>query len=151
MGNGKLSCWEGKTDMFLQEEQRTPTTKITQWSLAPSLAQTLRKQRWALWWRALSFGFDFTFYLGKIVIKLILTNSNKPVSIVILPAAKFPSSTWFTDILSLYGHLKNLLKIKSSSTKVKAGLRLLCMVIDSRTHFTRRLMSILYWLYFQTV
>ena len=27
MGTGKLSCWEGKTDSFVQEEKRTPTTK----------------------------------------------------------------------------------------------------------------------------
>ena len=27
MGTGKLSCWEGKTDLFVQEEKRTPTTK----------------------------------------------------------------------------------------------------------------------------
>ena len=26
MGAGKLSCWEGKTDSFVQEEQRTPAT-----------------------------------------------------------------------------------------------------------------------------
>ena len=27
MGTAKLSCWEGKTDSFVQEEKRTPTTK----------------------------------------------------------------------------------------------------------------------------
>ena len=27
MGAGMLSCWKGKTDSFMQEEQHTPTTK----------------------------------------------------------------------------------------------------------------------------
>ena len=27
MGTSMLSCWEGKTDLFMQEEQRTLTTK----------------------------------------------------------------------------------------------------------------------------
>ena len=29
MGTGKLSCWEGKTDSFVQEEYRTPQKQKT--------------------------------------------------------------------------------------------------------------------------
>ena len=55
-----LTCWEGKTDSFVQKEKRTPQQNITQWSLAYT---KLRKEQWALRPRALSFGFDFTFAL----------------------------------------------------------------------------------------
>ena len=34
MGTGKLSCWEGKMDSFVQEESVPPQQKITLWSLA---------------------------------------------------------------------------------------------------------------------